>query len=241
MASPKTLRISVDIEKSHQAISKGLLAIGVAVRASGDTNSIFTKVFPFCVPEDKEWDPDTLEWFKSGEGTRSVIERLKKIDAKDDKESMKEFMDFVDELEKKYPDHQLEIVTDNPAYDVGHLDAALERFCGRLPLQYDSNGKYRRKVVDPTERLRAFDMREVAQNRVDKVVTHSHWPSEDAENRLRLMNECDEIETFIKNLWKTASEAEDNEQGHKRVFDMVNEFPHFQEYKELKCKKHKAE
>lgn len=119
---------------------------------------------------------------------RDLIDSMK-ANAYEQKKGIEQFARLLDFLETEYPspNHEIVFLTDNPAFDIAALDVALELQVGRMPIRYDSKGRYR-SIQIPDEAmhlLSAHDARDLVRAYVDCVVKHDHDPSNDAEHVYR--------------------------------------------------------
>lgn len=116
-------------------------------------------------------------WNKLPVETISLLQK----DALPQKEGFQKFADMIDYLEKSY---KIKFVSDNAAFDIGTLNVYLEKYTGRLPLAYTSDGRYRRTYA-------ADDMLEMIPDNnklTEKIsVIHDHDPQNDAEFIYRMM------------------------------------------------------
>jgi hypothetical protein len=173
------LYLSVDIEGSGDRLSNQIMAIGTCF---GDSVGHVIEKKTWCLDmTGKKIDPTTFDEFWS-----KNLALLKKIRAEivPYKEGMESFIDYLYELDKKYPDDKIHIVSDNPSYDVTMVSHAMhENFPNEFPLRYSRSGQYRR-VDDPSQRLHAYGdiIKKAVQNIASRMCVHDHWPSNDAEN-----------------------------------------------------------
>lgn len=94
--------------------------------------------------------------------------------------------------------YKVTFLGDNPAYDFGRLDAALEKYCDELPIRYSNrrtltelrelakegfsflNDGYH-GIKDPSERVKFFEKSKLLSAIVDQNTAHTHMPDDDAE------------------------------------------------------------
>jgi len=93
---------------------------------------------------------------------------------------------YIDSLER-HPHlsggHPWLILTDQPGFDMTFITVNLDRYANRLPLNYDSTGKWGRRTIDTNlvrETSRVPSVSKVELSRLHAGVRHSHLPEEDA-------------------------------------------------------------
>jgi hypothetical protein len=131
----------------------------------------------------------------------NLLDLLKRIrdNAKPEKEGMTEFLKFITDLEVQFPKRNLTLVTDNPSYDLTHIDVMLHRLFKRQPLRYTSTGEYR-WVEDPSDVVGDLGKKEEFTKSVESEVVHDHWPENDAHfNYLMMLYRNDLIKDIREN------------------------------------------
>ena len=181
---PKLLPVAVDIEKRGPSAEHSINAVGFAYRCPR-TQRIVKRAFYFK-GNDAGFQRKTQDefWSRYPDLLRFIEER-----AADSASEWKRVDQWLDELARdaKTDGYEVLWVSDNPAYDVGAIDAELLEYLRRLPLRYDSEGEYRR-VRDTTAALYALGS--ATAERIKKLVadtgaSHTHHPEDDAEVILR--------------------------------------------------------
>ena len=196
--------IAVDIEKDSCTLDGAIVAVGFAVKTGGlldgDIHSSFIKSFYIKV---------------TGQGTCDCTREFEAAKLQEQKRCKEEFWDkhpglfelytqseqsvepqkaaceiakFVNELYSKY--NVKRWFSDNPAFDLGHLDHWLWQYSARpYPLRHSPQGKYV-SVQDPSEQYRGLlNHEKKAVDEMSKVSADGdfkpHEPSYDAECILR--------------------------------------------------------
>lgn len=253
----KKIVIAIDIEKTLRTLTEGIVAIGVVVASKeSDSYTVLEKItfcmpFPEDVKDSKLMDQEAWSQFWSNPKFKleKVIERIKR-EAIPYEKSLKEFVEFFDGIEERFPEHEIEIISDNPPFDIGSIDGALDVTKTRkLPIKYNKTGKKYRSVIDPGERLDSLSMWHVATSIVDKKVDHDHWPSNDALHHLYMAEEAEKIQKFLKDeVWDFVDKNETRKEKngtselrereiHTRLYHNIVENEHFQLYRESKKRK----
>lgn len=89
--------------------------------------------------------------------------------------------EFINNLEKKYPDKKIKFLTDNAAFDIARIDFNLEKYCKRLPMRLSTTGKYRALYgADDMLAMLPPRARKEADKVIDTIVIHDHNPVNDA-------------------------------------------------------------
>jgi hypothetical protein len=144
-------------------------------------------------------DPDTMSGF--WDKHPAVFATLSE-NPLDPFEVMPDLIELVQALENVVGANNIVLVTDYPNYDLGRMDALIERTATSVwPFCYfghDGNGKARHETIDPSERMaqlgpRAYDNAKkwFAENNVH--VAHTHLPDDDAENTYWDLMYCDSV------------------------------------------------
>jgi len=92
---------------------------------------------------------------------------------------------FVDGLEERFPDRKVKFLTDNASFDIAAIDYGLEKYCGRYPMRYSTDNKYR-SVIGADD---MFDMipephKSAYNAEIKAIVQHDHDPCNDAHHIL---------------------------------------------------------
>lgn len=173
----KKLYLAIDIEKSGDRFIDKILMIGCCL---GDLNGIVIETKAFCgvVPSLSEFDKKCYDefWIKH----LDVLERIK---TNSQPNMIVNFMDYYYDLEKRFPDSKIKLVSDNPAYDLSNIDVQLMNHGYVYPIRYSKNGGYR-GVSDPSEMLNALSLsiQSTINKTVDDQITHDHWAENDAKS-----------------------------------------------------------
>ena len=119
---------------------------------------------------------DVLERIRAQNGDAAFIDR---------------FMEYYFDLETRFPEATVTLLSDNPAYDLSNIDAVLannRRGAYQYPLRYSMKGGYR-SVSDPSEIIGAFPrgVREHNTTAIAYLVPHDHWAENDATEIYHLM------------------------------------------------------
>ena len=180
--------LSIDIEKGGDSpVFHPILAIGVCfgsrARSPGRGVSWVVKKQTWCLdpfPGQTMEDRCVREFWSEN---APLLERIKKSAAGQDPIlQLKSFSDWLSSLSTTLAGARIVILSDNPSYDIGHLDHALcSRGLRALPLRLLGDGRYR-SIGDPTEMIEGQGSRDLIQARVNERVAHDHWPENDAEH-----------------------------------------------------------
>jgi hypothetical protein len=195
--------IAVDIEKVSCTLYGNIVAVGFAVKlgslTDGNIHSSLLKSFYIQDNRDGKaalncWEPDQVaeekrcltEFWSKYPG---LLERYTQSkDSMGPVDAAIEITTFVNELYNEY--NVKGWFSDNPAFDLGHLDHWLFSLGARLfPLRHSPQGKYV-SVQDPSEQYRGLlDYEKKAVDEMSKVPSigdfKPHEPSYDAECILR--------------------------------------------------------
>lgn len=170
--TPKTTFLAVDVEKKGARFAHPVIQVGVAYGTSLDDIKTATFCFDYAdVPFEKRcWD----EFWTNHE---DIYEKICAA-AQPPKEEWKRFAQFLNDLEPACHD-KIEIVSDNPAYDVEAIDYHLNAI--RIGIRYSSKDKYR-SVHDSTEMVKGLPghYKKKIQEKTDRLAQHTHWAEDDA-------------------------------------------------------------
>ena len=170
---------AIDIERAGPHFHHGIMAIGVCFgHANGKV--LEQQVFCWAVPPEEEFDPDTWTWWQQ------FPDVLARIDRERISHPLDEFQQFMVDLERKYGPFgrkhndttRFELVSDNPAYDIGHINLQLHLagFVYPLAEMFDDYVS----TSDPTEQITLASpaLRKKLQDAMK--TPHTHWPVDDA-------------------------------------------------------------
>lgn len=183
MAAPaggpkKQIYMALDIEKGGNTYDHPLLAVGICI---GDLEKGTLKKRTWCCRQKpgQEFELRCIYefWYKYPLILKRIDEESLPLD-----DQMHAFAQFLYDIDKEYPEDQytITLLSDNPSFDIEHLDYYLCTITKTLPVRYSRNNKYR-SVDDPSERLSALDMWTVESEVLKNVVNHDHYPENDAE------------------------------------------------------------
>lgn len=166
--------LALDIEKKGTTLAYPLIQIG----AVWGTNKSDLQKRSFCFDyKDAAFEPRCYEefWCKH----KDIYERIC-AEAIEPKLQWKKFGQFLDDLEASGA--TIELLTDNPAFDIATIDYYLHTELGRRGLQYNRDMS-RRKIHDSSMRdkgIPKYYMKAVTA-RAHQLAKHSHWAVDDAE------------------------------------------------------------
>ena len=185
-----TRYFGIDVEKGGARCMDSLIAIGIAV--GSPARGVIEKK-RWCFPNVNRFEPRCISefWSKYSDLLLELTEEGKT------KKTEKQFQDFAIWLAhheqvtvpKQVPggyNGKARLVTDNPSFDVSHVDFAWEQVePDHTSLHYTRAGSYR-PVDDPTERLTAqgIDWKKIDKFMEGIGVSHDHRPENDAEKHL---------------------------------------------------------
>jgi hypothetical protein len=179
-AQKQTVYLSLDIEKGGNTFDHPLLAVGVCV--ADFTKGVSKKRTWCCLQRPgQSFELRCIYefWCKYPE----VLRRID-VEGKPLEEQMKSFSEFLHQLDAQFPSEQYNVVliSDNPSFDIEHLDHYFCEITKEVPIRYSRANKYR-SVEDPSERLEALDMWKEEGELLKSVpfVNHDHYPENDAE------------------------------------------------------------
>jgi hypothetical protein len=203
--------LSVDIEGSGASFDNPTIAIGVCVGYQDKKEVIAKRTFCFEATQE-EFEERCYNEFWVGFKLLDLLERIR-ANAKPLKEGMTEFLEFITDLEVQFPKRNLTIITDNPSYDLTHIDVMLHRLFKRPPLRYTSQGEYR-WVEDPSDVVGDLGKKEEFKESVKFEVEHDHWPENDAHFNYLMMLYRNEL---IKDIKENYLEKEDKRKKSKET------------------------
>lgn len=143
--------VAFDIERFGGAlVDNPVIQLGVAwhdytTQKSGRHRWTFAHTEKF---EDEKWEQRCKVQFWDKQPPE-LLERIKR-ERKPAKEEWKDFLNFWTDITAK---NQVEIISDNPAYDIAAIDRDLLRYTGRdFGIRINADGYGYRTISDPTER-----------------------------------------------------------------------------------------
>jgi len=177
---PQKVYLAIDIEKGGDSQSAHpLLAIGVCLGSGGREPRVLEKrtwclspfpgqtMCPRCVAEFWSEFPALLERIRA-----EAVEPLA---------GLASFDEWLTGLHARYAPASIELLSDNPAYDIGTLDGVLSaRGIRTLPVRYLGDGAYR-SIGDPSEMVKGQGTKAKVGTWAGARADHDHWPENDAE------------------------------------------------------------
>lgn len=199
MLTKKKLYYSVDIEKPGCTLYHPIRSVGLVLYDSNNSETPFsfyqfnisaisidtTNMLYDHIPEYKE---ETIrcktQFWNKYPGLWESFDK----DAKPEEHQSAAISKFFNDLYRKYSDYEIIGLSDNPAFDFGHLDYYLNKYATInkdegfsykiLPTRMEENGTYH-CIQDPSERVKGLLPHEktYVYNEKAKVVNYSHmWP-----------------------------------------------------------------
>jgi len=191
----QTIYLAIDVEKKGAKFEHPVIQIGVAWGTSLSSMEKGSFCFDY---KDKPFEQRCFDEFWSKQD--AVYKRIC-AEAVEPAEQWRTFKAFLDTLELS--GDKVEIISDNPAYDVEAIDYHLNEELGRQGLRYSSGMKYR-CVHDSSERVKGLPAHyaEAIEKKAQSLAKHTHWAADDAEYIL--------VHFFLtKTVIDTLREAED--------------------------------
>lgn len=180
--------MAIDIETGGQLIgSAPLVAIGWCLGGM-DGKVVLKGRVSLAIETGHQFEKRCLEEYWYASPVQQAQLETFRSEAVPIKDGLVHFLGQVGKAEAMYK--QLYLVSDNPAFDFAFLNYYLAHYLHWLPLSYQvGNGKYRgglgdewyvvRKVTRNRFAVLPSTVSQVAK-RVSEVVTHDHWPENDA-------------------------------------------------------------
>jgi hypothetical protein len=169
--SNKQIYVAFDIETGGAGFQHPVIAVGVCY---GNVYGYYKK--RWCIEfNTNDFEKKCYEEFWTKH--EDILDDIRK-EAVDSKSAWNEIGQFLDRLSDKYPNSNIVILSDNPAFDLSRIDYELFTRLGRLGCRHI--GKYRR-VMDPTEQRTFFPRKVEMKELVKKLAPHTHYPDDDAE------------------------------------------------------------
>jgi hypothetical protein len=175
-----TIYVAIDIEKSGPRMIDPIIAIGVAV-GQGE-KLLHKKLWCLPVPLEIQFESNCLKFWRKPENYK-ILENIRSHANRftDLQTGIASFYGFISSLEEFYPDYDIQFISDNPAYDIGHIDFLLEEWFRINPIRYDRFLNYR-VINDPSGLLHALgiknDMNDLIKEKYN--VIHDHMPDNDS-------------------------------------------------------------
>jgi len=196
----KVVYVAIDIEAGGSMYTKHpLLAIGVCV-GSLENGVIEKRVW--CMDRYlQEKDKIFMEEKCKTEFWDKHPDVLKKIDAnaKPLAQQIRDFAKFLDKLEVTHKKRKIVFLSDNPAFDIAWVDYFLMTIAERPPCRYSTEMVFR-SVKDPGRDHINFTVRNSIENCANKLSSHNHWPSDDAQQIFFLKIVSEKLEGVIDYL-----------------------------------------
>jgi len=189
----RKLYFGLDVEKAGKHQNDSLIAVGIAVFAVPE--GILEKR-RWCMPNVTRFEPRCISefWGKHADLLTELVAEGQNKNALEQFRSIESFLDKW-EMETLPARQRVDLrtcasyngkavlVSDNPAFDLYHFDAAMEALVpDHNPLHYTRTGIYR-SVEDSSERIEAqgMDWNMINTFLLSIGVTNSHRPEDDAE------------------------------------------------------------
>ena len=241
--------IAIDIEKVKRSASQGLQAIGIVIGEKIGKEYIVIEKRVFCAPFPKNvFDPNVMDQnvlneFWSRDEMKEIIKMIDKNSILYE-EALGSFVEFFNSVETRYPQSEIILISDNPSFDIGNLDAELENGGFRkFPLRYSNDGKKYRQCNDPKQRLKALSLLDVAWELADKEISHDHYPENDAHHHFLLYTHAEQASLFVKSIFDLVSACENDSEIHgdpdkllqskqALVYELIRSNPYFVKYRE---------
>jgi len=184
MDRPKII-VAIDIEKAGPMLFQHpIISIGTCI---GDINGNVLQKWKLNLevnwPSEEDlgsFDKDCWEKFWTKQ-PQTLIESLQ-IDSHTQKFGFQKFSTWLDGIEREFPEEKFNVkfVSDNPAFDIGNIDANLEKYCERKSMMYSSSGNYR-SITNPCDMLKMVPKNSLKEMMEKIPARHTHDPADDAE------------------------------------------------------------
>lgn len=165
--------IAVDIESLGSTYDHPVVAVGFVV---GDKlgNELESRLFVLPFDESKIEPRCKEEFWDKQPG---LLDSFRKSEFKTEKDAWQAISDWLDAKETEY--FGIELLSDNPAFDIALIDYNLHLHLNRRPMRYTKAGKYR-SISDPSERLHMCPRWFRDTFKENFGFLHSHNPCDDA-------------------------------------------------------------
>src|ERR1700722_8073959 len=95
----------------------------------------------------------TQKWWNNHSDVLKILNnKAKKSGSLNYSDMIHLFCQYLNNLEHRFPENDIVVLSDNPSFDLGALDYGLQVKCNRLPIRYSRDGKTYRCVEDPSAR-----------------------------------------------------------------------------------------
>lgn len=181
-ANIHTPALAFDIERAGCYFKNTTLAIGLAlyIPLPSEKAGIYNlRLVPNFTDIDFETACVTEFWDKYPDVLKTITDSPRV--------TWQEISCIIDELDKEFPN--LMIVSDNPSFDIAHINADLQREVGVRGLSYRLNSTYR-NIIDADAFLSAYDIHNpkmwvwtkkiLEAHKVSVSANHDHLPENDA-------------------------------------------------------------
>jgi hypothetical protein len=144
----KPVWLTIDIEKGGDDLETPILAVGLVV---GDEDGNLLEESRWCIAADEKClEPRCKREFWDKQGDLFDFLQQNALPATEIWPSLAAYLD------KIYAQYSVKhVVSDNPAYDVGHTDYYLKKYAKRIGLRYCPDGSYH-SISDPTEQFKGL-------------------------------------------------------------------------------------
>lgn len=144
----KSAWLTIDIEKGGDDLDTPILAVGLVV---GDEDGNILEESRWCIEADEKClEPRCKREFWDKQGDLFDFLQQNAMPATNI------WPAFAAHLDKIYAQYNIKhVVSDNPAYDVGHTDYYLKKYAKRIGLRYSSDGAYH-SISDPSEQFKGL-------------------------------------------------------------------------------------
>ena len=171
------LYLAIDIEKGGDCPTRHpLLALGVCLGSAA--GGVLEKK-TWCL---KPLPTQTMEDVCVTEFWAHHSDLLDRIQAAaaDPAEGLNSFNEYLCGLHARFPAATFGILSNNPAYDIGTLDAVMCASFRDRPIRYLGDGKYR-SISDPSEMVKGQNSKKKVYSWAMARAKADHWPENDAE------------------------------------------------------------
>lgn len=184
-----TIYVAIDIETTGPKFKNDILAIGVVIGRKSNQSVIEQRVWCFhhqglLESENQDSFFEISTWNEFWSKNKHVLEKIN-LESQSKPESPDEtweyFKSYWDQLDERFPNDQIVILSDNPSFDCSKIDYQFFKRFDRWPMRYSKDNKYR-LIQDPSERLASFSYRKTIYDNMKQFFKNStpHWPTNDA-------------------------------------------------------------
>jgi hypothetical protein len=203
-SGPTIIYVAFDIEKLGNRVKDAINAIGACVGFQNGTK-IETKCWCLKPPDGYVPEKRCMRefWHNPKKPELRVLLAMIEAASVDAGLGMAMFIKWYDDLENRFPspDYSIELVSDNPGFDIGHLDYYVQLYTKRKSLRfstyfYDKAGnkvdkgyvdelgdpaeRHYRRLRDPSSRLYKTEFKKKVWDAANARCLHDHWPENDA-------------------------------------------------------------